>query len=208
MHVLEEQYGDAILTAWPSTLIKGAALPGIGRYQGLEPRGALWAAVQTPDGPLQIITTHFGLLPPEQRIQAEALLGPDWLGHAECTDPVVLMGDFNALPGTRPHRALTGRLTDAQSLLPRRARATFPARRPFLRIDHIFTSAGLAVEGGAVAEHGAARVASDHLPLMVDIALTASLGRRQARQASRISVGSPRCQAAMTRETKPSGRGS
>jgi len=171
MHVMEEQYGDAILTAWPSRLIKGAALPGLPWYRALEPRGALWAEIATPDGPLQIINTHFGLLPQEQWAQAAALTGAEWCAHPACAEPVIVMGDFNTVPGTRPYRDLAARLTDAQSLLQQRARATFPSIRPLLRIDHIFVSAGIEVLAAEVALNATARIASDHLPLMVDIAL-------------------------------------
>ena len=170
LHVMEEQYGDAILTALPSRLIKGAALPGLAWYRSLEPRGALWASLETPQGTLQIINTHFGLLPQERRAQADALLGPAWLGHPACCDPVILMGDFNTVPGSGIYRALARRLMDAQSLAPQRARATFPASAPLLRIDHVFLSAGLDVIAADVARLPGARQASDHLPLIVDIA--------------------------------------
>jgi endonuclease/exonuclease/phosphatase family metal-dependent hydrolase len=169
MHVMEEQYGDAILTALPSRLVKGAALPGLDWYRGLEPRGALWAMIETPAGPLQVINTHFGLLPQERRAQADALLGATWLGG--CMAPVVLMGDFNMLPGARPYRAFTRQLRDGHSLL-RRAHATFPARRPLVRIDHIFISTGIDVHDMEIRHHAAARVASDHLPLALDIKIT------------------------------------
>jgi endonuclease/exonuclease/phosphatase family metal-dependent hydrolase len=170
MHVMGEQYGDAILTALPSRLVKGGALPGLGWYRGLEPRGALWAMIETPTSPLQVINTHFGLLPQERRAQAEALLGATWLGG--CVAPAILMGDFNMLPGAWPYRAFTRQLRDGHSLLGRRAQATFPARRPLVRIDHIFISTGIDVHDAEIRHHAAARVASDHLPLVLDIKIT------------------------------------
>ena len=33
--------------------------------------------------------------------QADALLGPKWLGHSACKDPTILCGDFNAVPSSR-----------------------------------------------------------------------------------------------------------
>jgi endonuclease/exonuclease/phosphatase family metal-dependent hydrolase len=97
------------------------------------------------------------------------LLGATWLGG--CMAPVVLMGDFNMLPGARPYRAFTRQLRDGHSLL-RRAHATFPARRPLVRIDHIFISTGIDVHDMEIRHHAAARVASDHLPLALDIKIT------------------------------------
>ena len=46
LRVMEELYGDAILTPRPSRLVKAGALPGLAGRPGLEPRGALWAAIQ------------------------------------------------------------------------------------------------------------------------------------------------------------------
>ena len=39
MHVEEEQYGDAILTALPERLVRAGPLPGYPRMRALEPRG-------------------------------------------------------------------------------------------------------------------------------------------------------------------------
>ena len=42
LRVMEEQYGDAILTARPSRIIKAGPLPGLAGWLHMEPRGALW----------------------------------------------------------------------------------------------------------------------------------------------------------------------
>jgi endonuclease/exonuclease/phosphatase family metal-dependent hydrolase len=90
------------------------------------------------------------------------------------------------VPGMAAYRALARSLKDAQRLAPQAPLATFPAIRPFLRIDHIFLSPGLAVTRAEVPRDALARRASDHLPLIVDIAAS-SLTRRQGRQASETS---------------------
>lgn len=167
MRVMEEFYGDAILTALPSRLVRAAGLP---ERVGCEPRGALWAAITAGDTEVQVVTTHLGLGRGERRAQAEALLGPAFLGDPACRDPVVLLGDFNALPGSGVHRRLAARLPDAQGA---RAwlRPTFPARLPLLRIDHVFVSRGIAVRGVRTLSGRLARIASDHLPLVADLDL-------------------------------------
>src|SRR5690606_29439333 len=73
MRVETELYGDAILTHRPERLIKSAALPGVRGVPGLEPRGALWAAIDFDGVVLNVINTHLGLVPREQRLQAAAL---------------------------------------------------------------------------------------------------------------------------------------
>ena len=102
LNVAEEQYGDAILTTLPVALIKTGPLPTLPRMRGLERRGALWVEVEVEGGrKVQIVNTHLGLVPAEQRPQARHLLGGEWLGHPRCADPTILVGDFNATPPLR-----------------------------------------------------------------------------------------------------------
>jgi endonuclease/exonuclease/phosphatase family metal-dependent hydrolase len=178
LHVEEERYGNAVLTALPLRLVRAGALPGLTWRPRLEPRGALWVEVATGGGTLQVINTHLGLLARERVAQVEVLLGPAWLGHPHCRDaPAVLLGDFNAVPGSRAYALLAGRLRDAQRAVPpppaarRRPRATFPARWPVLRIDHVFLGPGITPRGAEVRRGPLERIASDHLPLVVDLHL-------------------------------------
>ena len=165
LQVEEELYGDAILTALPMRLVKAGPLPG---SVGFEPRGALWAAVEANGTEIQIINTHLGLPAYERMKQAKTLLGQNWVGHPDCRDPVILLGDFNARRRSVVYRRFTARLRDAQLVLHKRARRTFPARMPMLRIDHIFCSRSVDVLGVEVPRSQLVRTASDHLPLVMD----------------------------------------
>lgn len=170
LQVMEEQYGDAILTTRPSTLMKAAALPGLSHRPSLEPRGALWASIQIGGHHVHVINTHLGLRGPERLTQIHALLGPEWLGHPACHEPVILLGDFNAPPRSRAYRLIAERLRDAQRQSGfQRPKSTFPARLPMLRIDHVFVSSTIDVVRTEVVRTPLARVASDHLPLLVEI---------------------------------------
>src|SRR5439155_1551823 len=80
LRVEAELYGDAILTTLPERLVKVGQLPGHPRFAGLEPRGALWVAIDIDGMDLQVINTHLGLVPLEQREQAKALAGPGGKG--------------------------------------------------------------------------------------------------------------------------------
>ena len=65
------------------------------------------------------------------------------------------------------------RLKDVQTLMgPRRATPTFPSRFPVLRIDHLFVSPGIEVHDVSAPFDPLTRVASDHLPLVMDFDLT------------------------------------
>src|ERR1700722_6888633 len=114
VRVESELYGDALLTVRPERLVKVGRLPGDPRFPRLEPRGALWVAVDIDGVELQVINTHLGLVPREQRAQAIALAGAEWLGGEERTDPLMLVGDFNATPLAAAYRMLASRLTDAR----------------------------------------------------------------------------------------------
>jgi len=170
MHLEEERYGDAILTHLPQRLVKAGPLPGLADKPRLEPRGVLWVAIDLHGREVQIINTHLGLHPRERVAQVEALLGSDWLAHEQCQEPVILCGDLNALPSSPVCRRLGGQLKDAQTEAKQhRPRATFSSRLPTMRIDHIFISPGLEVDGIEIPNSELARVASDHLPLVAKI---------------------------------------
>jgi endonuclease/exonuclease/phosphatase family metal-dependent hydrolase len=174
--VEEEQYGDAILTPLPHRLVRSGALPTLPRAR-LERRGALWVEVEAQGAKLQVINTHLGLVPLEQRRQATSLLGANWLGASACGDPAVLLGDFNATSRYAAYRRLAAGLRDVQ-LGPgnerkgRRPLRTFPSRLPMLRIDHMFLTASVQVLGVHTPDDALARTASDHLPLIADLKLS------------------------------------
>jgi len=172
LQVEEERYGDAILTAYPERLIKTGPLPGYDRIQSLEPRGALWVEAMVEGRPVQIINAHLGLVPREQQIQAAHLAGEGWLGHPDCAWPAILLGDFNATASSVVYRTLTARLRAARPLARRRqASSTFPSPLPVLRIDHLFVSPGIEVQGVFAPFDPLTRAASDHLPLVMDFDL-------------------------------------
>jgi endonuclease/exonuclease/phosphatase family metal-dependent hydrolase len=170
--VEEEQFGDAILTTLPERLVKAGAIPGHPRIPQLEPRGAVWVEIETPDGVLGVINTHLGLVPREQRIQAAALAGKDWAMAAPPGAPLVLVGDMNATPRSVAYRLMAARMAEARRAAPFSHRApTFPSTFPVLAIDHVFASEGVVIEAVRTPLDPLSRLASDHLPLVVDLSL-------------------------------------
>lgn len=167
LHVEEEKYGDAILTSLPATVVRAAALPSIG-----EPRGALWLSIDLDGTQLQVINTHLGLRRRERLAQVGQLLGPGWLGSAECKDgPVVLLGDFNAVPSSLAYRRIAQGWRDAYAEAMPRPKATFPSRFPLLRLDHIFVGDDVQVLDAQVCSDVLIRSASDHLPLLATLGI-------------------------------------
>lgn len=179
LHLEEERYGDAVLSALPMRLVKAGALPGLAGRASLEPRGALWVAVELGGGTeLQVFNTHLGLRARERLAQAAALLGEGWMGHPRCAGrPAVLLGDLNAVSRSPAYKLLAGRLLDAQAALAgHRPRPTFPSRWPVLRIDHAFLVGGVRALRAEVRRGPEERAASDHLPLVVDLAVQGGPG--------------------------------
>jgi endonuclease/exonuclease/phosphatase family metal-dependent hydrolase len=170
IEVAEERYGDAVLSRYPLRLVRAAALPAVAHRLWPERRGALWVAVECGGREVQVLNTHLGLSGRERLAQADALLGKDWLGDPRCAAPRLLCGDFNAWPGSPPYRRLCAALPAAQGRRGRRLN-TFPSRWPLLRIDHVFHSPDLKVREVQVPRTPLTRPASDHLPLIVEVAL-------------------------------------
>lgn len=164
--VAEEKYGDALISALPMSPAQAGPLPSLG-----ETRGALSVEFGIGDRCLRVVNTHLGLSGRERVQQMAALLAPPWLGqpHREAL-PTVLCGDFNAVPASAAYRMAVRSLRDAQAEAGG-ARATFPARLPLLRLDHIFVSQGVRVRSTEVVRNRLTRSASDHLPLVAEIEL-------------------------------------
>ncbi len=167
--VEEERYGDAILTRYPERLVQVGPLPGHPAIPQLEPRGALWVEVEIAGATVQIVNTHLGLVPKEQQIQAAHLAGPAWLSHPHCQGPQILLGDFNATATSVVYRTFLKHLSAARTLAKVKSpTATFPSQLPVLRIDHLFVSPEIRVSDVFAPFSPLTRVASDHLPLVMD----------------------------------------
>ncbi|HTL67297.1 MAG TPA: endonuclease/exonuclease/phosphatase family protein [Lacunisphaera sp.] len=180
----EEHYGHALLSRWPVEVVRRAFLPSVpGGWWGDEPRAALWARLVVGARRINFITTHLGLGLEERRRQMEALTGPAWLEAVPADEDVILCGDFNATPGSPAYRLAAMRLRDAQASLPGHAPLrTFSSLRPFTRIDHVFASGSFVPERVAVPRDRVTRVASDHLPLVVDYAIGPAAGGTTGRK--------------------------
>lgn len=169
VHRAEEKYGDAILTALPMKTIKAGELPGSG-----EPRGAIWTEIEYEGRTINVFNTHLGVRRRERMSQVDSLLGEGWLGNPACRGrDCILIGDFNSIPSSMVYRKIAKRMRLAVpgaggSII---GRPTFPARYPFLRLDHVFISGDLASVSSEVVVSRPSRVASDHLPLVATIAL-------------------------------------
>jgi endonuclease/exonuclease/phosphatase family metal-dependent hydrolase len=80
------------------------------------------------------------------------------------------LGDFNATAGMPEMRVLTGGLVDAWPTAGARCGNTFPSPFPYRRIDYVLHSRACRALVAGVVGSLPARIASDHLAVVADIA--------------------------------------
>ena len=157
-------YGIALLSRYPVLAWHEVRLPPAPvrlpyRFQGQrrphwvrdEPRVALCADLEAPNGPLRVVTAHLSFLPLWNGRQLRLLTRS--LGQS--AGPTLLAGDLNM--GTRRAQRITGMSSLATG-------PTFPAHRPAAQLDHVLSDSRLAASGGPVALE-----ISDHRALVVDL---------------------------------------
>ncbi len=173
----DEQYGNAILSRYQLTFRQAVELPGRPPFFCRENRAAIEVNIETNLGKVHIINTHLGLGWRERLVQTQLFTSAEWRAAIAGDTPLILLGDFNSLPGSRPYLTLNRHLRDVRELI--RATEpirTFPTRLPVLAVDHIFVNR--AVEPLSVTVHRSplARVASDHFPLLAEVVLSLDSG--------------------------------
>jgi endonuclease/exonuclease/phosphatase family metal-dependent hydrolase len=154
----QECFGNALLTRHPIVEVHRIDLS----MERREPRGALAATIDVGGTPLHVLAAHLGLRLHERRFQVRQIL--DYLDTVGNTLFVVL-GDFNDwLPGRSVVHVLDSRLGRP----PRPA--SFPVRWPIVPLDRIWVSPQHALRRIFAHKTPAARRASDHLPVVAEIA--------------------------------------
>ncbi|MEN6497313.1 MAG: glycosyltransferase [Thermoguttaceae bacterium] len=185
VHVEADAFGNAVFSRLPLRLVRSGQLPSLtgGRY---DPRGAMWVAVEVDGQDLQLLNTHLGIPARERALQVETLLSNQWLADPGFHEPRVVCGDFNTPARSRLYRRICRLLRDAQLHVDGfRPRPTFPTHYPLGRIDHVFVGRDVEVVGVEVPSSKLSLVASDHLPVLVEVRLKAE------KPASEESVVSP-----------------
>jgi len=175
--VEEEQYGNAVLSRFPIKCVKAKRLPCAQNKESLEPRGAMWTEISINGTRMQFFNTHLGLDPNERDSQVKELLSKNWLDHPSCKGPVILSGDFNASGKSSVCSMIKKRLYDARiEMTNHRPKVTWLGHFLLKRIDHVFLNSDFEVVGVEVADAQLAKIASDHLPLIVDVKLKQNRG--------------------------------
>jgi endonuclease/exonuclease/phosphatase family metal-dependent hydrolase len=164
MHDTRGAYGNIFLSKWPLERVEKIDLS----VTGCESRGAIRVLGRAHGVELDITSTHLGLRKSERIIQINQLMKA-WDLPSSNPDPnhlFCLMGDLNEwAPGTKGLRLLDTVLGRSIGL------RTFPAGFPAFCLDRIYVLPRNQVQKRFVLNNPHSRRASDHLPLVCDIAV-------------------------------------
>lgn len=144
-------------------------------------RVALEATVAGPAGDVNVVCAHLNTSLTGERLGKRDLPGylkrtsavrklqvETLAAHAAASPlPVMVCGDFNTPPRGRVYGRLTERMTDAFAAAGQGFGWTYPARRPVLRIDHIFCGPQVAPVRCRTVDLGG----SDHRGMLAEVSI-------------------------------------
>ena len=113
----DEHYGNAILSRYQLSFRRGVELPGRPPFFCRENRAAIEVNIETNLGKVHVINTHLGLGWRERFVQAQLFTSAEWRAVIAGDTPLILLGDFNSLRGSRPYRTLNRHLHDVRELI-------------------------------------------------------------------------------------------
>jgi endonuclease/exonuclease/phosphatase family metal-dependent hydrolase len=149
------RYGNAVLSTHHISSAANTLLP---RPEGGEQRGLLVTRLVVRGAPVRVFSTHLqSRSSGERRAQVAAIR----THLAGVPSPFVVLGDLNARPDAPEVASLTEGLVDAW------AAAGNGSGFTYARIDYVLTSVDVATRTAAVVVTDA----SDHLPVVADLAL-------------------------------------
>ena len=158
-------YGNLILSRWAV-----GSTHRISLKRGIrKSRGAQLIHVETPEGVLHLVNTHLGLDERERHWQIDFLLEHE-LFQSSSVIPTFIAGDFNDWRNTLAEQSLANHGFQQVTSPPSDYRS-FPSWLPVGGLDKVFVRGGGTTERVKVVRTSLARVASDHLPIVVDFSL-------------------------------------
>jgi endonuclease/exonuclease/phosphatase family metal-dependent hydrolase len=158
-------YGNVTLSRWKFDTVRQVDLSVAGR----EPRGALRTDIHVGAELLHIFNVHLGTAVRERRTQAR-LIDEHLLKALDVPGHRIVMGDFNDWNHGLVTKTLSDEfhLTDLAKHLPRTR--GYPALLPLVHLDHIYLDHKLKIESARFHRTRLSLMASDHLPLIAEVA--------------------------------------
>ncbi len=158
-------YGNLILSRWPFLSKHQISL----RLNSRKPRGGQLVVVETPEGPLHLVHWHLGLAEHERHWQVRHVLEHP-LFRESCHLPTLVVGDTNDWRNTLCRGPFLQHGLE-QVTAPCSAFRSFPAYFAMGSLDKAFRCAKVRIHQARIVKTPLTRVASDHLPLVVDFHL-------------------------------------
>ncbi len=158
-------YGNLVMSHWPFRSHHHLSVTRLRR----KPRGAQFAVVMTPSGPLHLTHWHLGLSEHERRWQAKYVLEHNLYKEARAL-PSMIVGDSNDWRDKLETLHFEEQGFRQVTAPPSRFRS-FPAWMPVWALDKAFVRGKVHVTRVHVVRGKLTRDASDHLPLVIDFEL-------------------------------------
>jgi endonuclease/exonuclease/phosphatase family metal-dependent hydrolase len=156
----EGGYGNLLLSRWPMASHHQISI----RHEERKPRGAQLAVLKTPEGLLHVV-----LVERERRWQVRHLLTHS-LFRAADNLPTIVIGDSNDWRNQLAESVLEPHGFH-QVTAPISRFRTFPSYLAMGSLDKAFVRGQISIRQARVMRTRLARIASDHLPLIVDFHL-------------------------------------
>jgi endonuclease/exonuclease/phosphatase family metal-dependent hydrolase len=160
----DAEFGNALLTRRQIIKVRLHDVSVVQR----QPRGVIDAEILCEGKTIRVLVTHLGLAVNERRRQAQSLLRILREGH-EDYDFTLVLGDINEW---RPRGFATYSLDAYLGKAP--TPRTFPSYFPVFALDRIWVTPKASLLKVKVVNHGLAKLASDHLPVLATVDLSAS----------------------------------
>lgn len=155
------EHGNALLSRWPVLSHRHEDMSD----HRFEQRGLLHVQVQAVGRLVHVVVVHLGLVPASRVRQTEQLL--HYIDREIPGDaPVLVAGDFNDWGTGLGQRMARAGLTEWRE----QPTPTYPSRLPLNQLDHVYVR-GLRPLGAMVPSGRIWRRMSDHLPLVVELAI-------------------------------------
>jgi len=170
------RYGNATLSRYPITRERNIDLTIGDRKR----RGCQHTAIEIPTTTggsthLDVFNLHLGLSPLERQRQAGMLMRSKEFTSIDPDAACIVGGDFNDWLSRLRALFIEGMslrcATDTETRLRTRPIKTYPSFAPRGGLDRIYYRGGLRAISAIPCRHQLARVASDHLPVIVELEL-------------------------------------
>lgn len=158
------EYGNAVLTRYPIKRVKNT------HFKMLRPgeqRGVLQLVLDVHGREVLFLNTHIDYRPDD----AERLMNVEELKSivaAAGTMPVILVGDFNAVPDSRTIGNIKAFLADTWELVGQGPGFSIPVKKPTRRIDYVWITR---TSVQPLRMEVLRSEASDHLPILAELRL-------------------------------------